>query len=131
MPALKTNHPVKQPALVRQGGIPGHARTLQTANHEALRHLGWPSDATGDPKGRQLRQLRLQLGIDPALLATQACISLSQLYELEDGGSSRFYSNSLRNQAGRRIARLLGENWDQMLTDRTDKASSAADHESL
>jgi hypothetical protein len=117
MSDVKINQATRQPALTRQGGIPGHARTLQTANREALRHLGWPIDATVDPKGRQLRQLRLQLGIDPALLATHACMSLSQLYELEDGGNSRFYSDSLRRQAGRRVARLLGADWDQMLLD--------------
>ncbi|MGV0959175.1 MAG: PriCT-2 domain-containing protein [Limnohabitans sp.] len=61
-----------------------------------------------------LRQLRIQLGVDPSLLATNACISLSQLYELEDGGDARFYSASLRRQAGRRVARLLGADWDRM-----------------
>jgi hypothetical protein len=114
MPDLKTQPPVRQSALVRQGGGPGQTRTLQTANKEALNHLGLPSDTPGDPKGRVLRLLRLQSGIDPSLLATQACMSLSQLYELEDGGNSRFYSDSLRRQAGRRVARLLGADWDHM-----------------
>jgi hypothetical protein len=114
MPDLKTQAPSRQSALVRQGGGPGQTRTLQTANKEALNHLGLPSETPGDPKGRVLRQLRLQIGIDPSLLATQACMSLSQLYELEDGGNSRFYSDSLRRQAGRRVARLLGADWDNM-----------------
>lgn len=114
MPDIKPQQPIRQSALVRQGGGPGQTRTLQTANKEALSHLGLPSDTPGDPKGRVLRQLRLQIGIDPSLLATQACMSLSQLYELEDGGNSRFYSDSLRRQAGRRVARLLGADWDHM-----------------
>ena len=114
MPDLKFQPPSRPSALVRQGGGPGHTRTLQNANREALQHLGLPINASGDPKGRVLRQLRLERGIDPSLLATQACMSLSQLYELEDGGNSRFYSDSLRRQAGRRVARLLGLDWDRM-----------------
>lgn len=114
MSDLRFQQPIRQPALVRQGGGPGHTRTLQNANKEALHHLGLPSETPGDPKGRVLRQMRLQMGIDPSLLATQACMSLSQLYELEDGGNSRFYSESLRRQAGRRVARLLGADWDRM-----------------
>lgn len=114
MSDLKLQPSSKASALLRHGAVPGHTRTLQTANKIALHHLGLPESATGDPKGRALRQLRIQLGIDPALLATQACMSLSQLYQLEDGGTSRFYSDSLRRQAGRRVASLLGANWDQM-----------------
>ena len=114
MPDLKPQHPVRPSALARQGAGPGQTRTLQTANKEALHHLGLPSDTPGDPKGRVLRHLRLQMGIDPSVLATQACMSLSQLYELEDGGNSRFYSDSLRRQAGRRVAKLLGADWDHM-----------------
>ena len=114
MSDLRLHHPVKPSALVRQGGGPGHIRTLQNANKEALHLLGQPIDTPGDPKGRVLRMLRLQIGIDPSLLATQACMSLSQLYELEEGGNSRFYSDSLRRQAGRRVARLLGADWDRI-----------------
>lgn len=114
MPDLKRQPPSRPPALTRSAIGPGHTRTLQSANKEALHLLGLPMDTTGDPKGRVLRQLRLQLGIDPSLLATQACMSLSQLYELEDGGNSRFYSDSLRRQAGRRVARILGADWDRM-----------------
>ncbi len=104
----------RPPALVRPGGVPGHNRTLLNANRQAMLLLGMSMDATGDPKGRILREWRLQLGIDPSLLATQACMSLSQLYELEDGGHSRFYSDSLRRQAARRVARLLGLDWDRI-----------------
>jgi hypothetical protein len=53
-------------------------------------------------------------------------MSLSQLYELEDGGNSRFYSDSLRRQAGRRVARLLGADWDNMaLHERTSTYASS------
>ncbi|MGV1046686.1 MAG: helix-turn-helix domain-containing protein [Limnohabitans sp.] len=97
---------------MRHSGQPGQARTLQIANRRALMHLGSQIDITNDPKGRVIRQLRIQFEVDPSLLATQACMSLSQLYELESGGVSRFYSESLRRQAGRRVARLLGTDWD-------------------
>lgn len=122
MPNLNRNHASRPPALLRQGGLPGQARTLQIANCRALKHLGSPIDTTTDPKGRVLRQLRLQLGVDPSLLATQACMSLSQLYELESGGISRFYSDSLRRQAGRRVAHLLGTDWDRMAQEDRNKA---------
>jgi hypothetical protein len=126
MSDLKFSPVVRSSALVRQGDVLGHARTLHTANRQALRHLGWPCEVTSDPKGRVLRQLRLQLGIDPSLLATNACISLSQLYELEDGGNSRFYSDSLRRQAGRRVARLLGTDWDQLPHEDNRKVSNSS-----
>ena len=126
MSDLRLHHHVKPSALVRQGGGPGHTRTLQNANKEALHLLGQPMDTPGDPKGRVLRMLRLQTGIDPSLLATQACMSLSQLYELEEGGNSRFYSDSLRRQAGRRVARLLGADWDRIEQVDRSKAPTAS-----
>ena len=86
--------------------------------------LETPPKTSDDPKGRVLREWRLQLCIDPSMLATQACMSLSQLYELEDGGQSRFYSESLRRQAARRVAGLLGLDWDQIGTDSQKKPVS-------
>lgn len=71
------------------------------------------ADST-DVRGHNLRQLRLQRNLDPALLATQACISLRQLHQLETGEHSLFYSTGLRNQAGRRVAALLGARWDEL-----------------
>lgn len=126
MPDLKFNPVAWSPTANRQNGALGQARTLQTANRQALRHLGWPIESTGDPKGSVLRQLRLHQGIDPAWLATEACMSLSQLYELEDGAKSRFYSDSLRRQAGRRIAYLLGTDWDRLPIEDSTKVISAS-----
>lgn len=114
MPNLKSSPSIKL-AFTRHNTLPGRApRTLQSANKEALDTLGQPEISVLDPKGRVLRQLRVQAGIDPSELATQACMSLSQLYELENGENSRFYSDSLRRQAGRRVARLLGADWDTL-----------------
>jgi transcriptional regulator with XRE-family HTH domain len=114
MPNLKT-HPSIKLALTRHNTAPSRAtRTLQSANKEALDALSQPEFSALDPKGRVLRQLRVQAGIDPSELATQACMSLAQLYELERGEGSRFYSDSLRRQAGRKVARLLGADWDTL-----------------
>lgn len=127
---LKLSSLGKPPALARQSAVPGQARTLQNANRNALELLGHAVDTTGDPRGRHLRQLRLQQGIDPSLLATQACMSLPQLYELENGGNSRFYSDSLRRQAGRRVAHLLGTDWDalEVAQDRLVQSTSNVVH---
>lgn len=67
-----------------------------------------------DVRGQALRQLRMQKSWDAVSLATQACISLRQLYQLESGETSLFYSQSLRNQAGRRVAAILGARWDNL-----------------
>jgi hypothetical protein len=125
MSDLKFN-PINRPSLARKSGAPGLTRTLQNANKEALHLLGQAMDTPGDPKGRVLRQLRLQMGIDPSILATQACMSLSQLYELEEGGISLFYSDSLRRQAGRRVAHLLGADWDSLALEEREKPHPTA-----
>ncbi len=126
MSDLKLQHFSKPSSLQRQGAVPGHARTLHTANKTALAYLGLPANSPIDPKGRVLRHLRIQLNIDPSLLATQACMSLSQLYELEEGGHSRFYSDSLRRQAGRRVAALLGADWDHLTLHEPSQLSSTS-----
>lgn len=88
---------------------------LMAANTRAQAELGLPSDAQNqDVRGQTLRLLRMQQNWDPASLATQACISLRQLYQLEGGETSLFYSKSLRNQAGRRVATILGARWDEL-----------------
>lgn len=87
---------------------------LMAANMQALARLAPSTHASQDVRGQTLRRLRTQQERDPAMLATQACISLKQLYQLESGESSLFYNPSLRNQAGRRIASLLGVCWDQL-----------------
>ncbi len=88
---------------------------LLAANTRAQTELTWTADpACQDVRGQTLRLLRMQQSIDPVVLATQACISLRQLHQLESGETSLFYSPGLRNQAGRRVATLLGANWDDL-----------------
>lgn len=104
----------RTPFLVRNPMRPGQNESLLLANRSSLSHMGQGNENSNDPKGRLLRQLRVSQNFDPAELATQACISLAQLYELELGLSERFYSPSLREQAARRVAQLLHADWDHL-----------------
>lgn len=103
-------------SLARSPSRPGRNDSLLRANRESLAHLGQRNEVSPDPKGRLLRQLRLNAGLDPSDLATRACISLAQLYEIETGSNTLFYSTSLREQAARRVARLLSTDWDNLGT---------------
>jgi len=87
---------------------------LMTANQRAHAEMVHSNLPSSDARGEQLRLLRTGQNMDPAWLATQACISLRQLYQLENGETSLFYSEGLRNQAGRRVASLLGAQWDAL-----------------
>lgn len=103
-------------SLTRSPSRPGQSESLLRANRASLAHLGQGSEVTTDPKGKVLRQLRLNAGLDPCELATRACISLAQLYEIEKGLTTRFYSASLREQAAKRVARLLCTDWQSLAT---------------
>lgn len=93
---------------------PGQKQLLSQANQRA-KPLGNSTPIQGtDPQGAALQQLRLARNLDAATLASQACLSVPQLYELENGHASLFYSTGLRNQAGRRVAALLGADWDAL-----------------
>lgn len=89
-------------------------RSLQEANEFSLQLSGNQLQHSSDPQGQRLRTIRKAQGLNPSEVATQACISLGQLYELETGGDRLFYSATLRQQAGRRVAQLLGTDWDQL-----------------
>lgn len=93
-----------------------HGGALLAANLASHSRLGACPTPGQDAQGNALRQLRHEQGIHPVDLATRACISLRQLYQLESGEHSLFYSNSLRKQAGRRVAALLGASWEQLGT---------------
>ncbi|PUE50541.1 hypothetical protein B9Z47_01945 [Limnohabitans sp. 2KL-1] len=112
MQNLSTSVLVKSFSLQRSQLQPGHRKSLMSSNRSAMAHLGHGSTPSSDPQGGALRQLRLDKGIDPSLLATQACISLAQLYEIETGQGELFYSDILREQTARRIARLLNTEWN-------------------
>jgi hypothetical protein len=75
---------------------------------------------SADPHGNILRRMRVTYGIDPVALATLACISVNQLYALENGQHALFHSMTSRNIAARRVAELMGSNWDQIVDDGLD-----------
>eukprot|EP01034_Spumella_vulgaris_P024249 gene24249-30568_t len=114
MPELMLTSFSKNSPLSRTLARPGHNKNLLQANRDAVTLLGLGNDPTFDMKGQVLRQLRLTQNLDPAVLATEACISVAQLYEIEKGVDSLFYSDNLRQQAARRVAQLLGIDWDHI-----------------
>lgn len=114
MQNLSSSVLVKTFSLQRSQSLPGHRKSLMSSNRSAIEHLGLGGAPSRDPKGGALRQLRLDRGVDPSWLATQACISLAQLYEIETGEGELFYSVMLREQTARRIARLLNADWDTL-----------------
>ncbi|WP_297723751.1 hypothetical protein [Limnohabitans sp. Rim8] len=76
--------------------------------------------ASSDPHGNILRRIRVTYGIDPVELATLACISINQLYALDNGDLSLFHSVTSRNIAARRVAQLMGSDWDQIVDESFD-----------
>lgn len=112
MQELKLSNLSRSSSLHNDFTRPGETNSLLSSNREAMSHLGHGIESSSDPKGKLLRQLRIFHKIDPSLLASQACISLAQLYQIEQGEDSLFYSASLRQQAARRISRILGVEWD-------------------
>ncbi len=59
-------------------------------------------------KGERLRALRLLAGLDLSELAKRAALSSSQLEQLENGSHGSFYNDSIRRQAARKVAMVLG-----------------------
>jgi hypothetical protein len=55
-----------------------------------------------------LRQLRQASGVEETWLARTACLSLSQVRQLEEGGESLFYSPTIKRQAYKRLLMILG-----------------------
>ena len=98
----------------RQGGVGNVVFGLSKSNERQRAELGWGTDESLDPKGCVLRQLRLERNVDPAVLATRACVSVKQLFALEKGLPQPFPSETLRRQAGRKVAGILGADWDAL-----------------
>ena len=86
-------------------------RNLLNANKSSQMFIGVQSMETEDPNGCVLRKLRIQQGLDPSVVASHACISVWQLYELETGKTTLFYTPGLRTRAAERVASFLNSNW--------------------
>jgi transcriptional regulator with XRE-family HTH domain len=100
--------------LLKAQPSPGQIKSLLHANRLAVNHLGQGTASSSNEKGSLLRRIRLDRGIDPALLATEACISLAQLYDIETGEEGLFYSPLLREQTARRVSHLLQVDWNNL-----------------
>jgi hypothetical protein len=93
-------------------------RHLLLANKNTERFIGQQSTESDDPCGGVLRRLRTQQGLEAFVVASRACITVWQLYELETGKDSLFYTPGLRRKAAQRVAAILGSNWDDIAAGR-------------
>jgi hypothetical protein len=121
------NHPLK--AIEQQGSTLRSVRQMHTTrglasdNRISYDFHGYENQqtvASSDPHGNILRRIRVTYGIDPVALATLACISVNQLYALDNGDLSLFHSVTSRNIAARRVAKLMGSDWDQIVKESFD-----------
>jgi hypothetical protein len=100
-------------------------RHLLLANKNMERFIGQQNTESDDPCGGVLRRLRTQQGLEAFVVASRACITVWQLYELETGKDSLFYTPGLRRKAAQRVSAILGSNWEDIVTGRiVTKATS-------
>jgi len=64
--------------------------------------------------GQSVRLKRETLGLAVTDLATLACLSTKQIKQIEEGGTSAFYSENVKLTAARKIAALLQMSEDQL-----------------
>ena len=93
-------------------------RHLLQANKNLETFIGDQNSETDDPFGRVLRRLRVHKGLQASVVASKACISVWQLYELETGKDTLFYTPGLRIKAAQRVAEFLGTDWSEILQGR-------------
>lgn len=106
----------KQPCLSAERRGFGHSprMALSEANATAAYVMQESDVVLADVRGVRLYNLRKESRFLRAELATAACISLRQLYQLETGQAYAFYSASHRDIAGRRVCAILGCSWDKL-----------------
>jgi len=66
------------------------------------------SDAIPEINGALLRMRREELGLAQGDLATRACLSIKQIKQIEEGGTSSFYSAPVKVTAAKKIGSILG-----------------------
>jgi transcriptional regulator with XRE-family HTH domain len=64
--------------------------------------------------GQSVRLKRETMGLAMADLATLACLSVKQIKQIEEGGTSAFYSENVKLTAARKVAALLHMTEDQL-----------------
>ena len=115
MPTLKPMMSARQlTALRSHDHLTANQPLLNTANACLTSISCEPTGQGLLPRGQAMRTLRIQQDWDPASLASKASVSLRQLFQLETGAHSLFPHAESRDQAGRRVATILGANWDQL-----------------
>lgn len=107
-----------QPRVLKPVRVQHHQQHLLLANQNMEKFIGQQDAASDDPVGSVLRRLRTQQGLEAFVVASRACITVWQLYELETGKGSLFYTPGLRRKAAQRVAAILGSNWDDILAGR-------------
>ncbi len=95
-------------------------RHLLQANKNLETFIGDQNSDTNDPFGRVLRRLRIHKGLEAYVVASKACITIWQLYELETGEDTLFYTPGLRLKAAQRVAEFLGTDWSEILLGRVN-----------
>jgi transcriptional regulator with XRE-family HTH domain len=65
--------------------------------------------------GEVLREWRVSQQLEISELANSASLSVAQIQQLESGGVSLFYSASIKENAARKVAHLLGGNPDSAI----------------
>jgi transcriptional regulator with XRE-family HTH domain len=129
---LQLAHPKanEEAPTVERPFVPGQSRVLKPvraqhfqrhlllANKNMEKFMGQQSMNSDDPSGSVLRRLRTQQGLEAFVVASRACITVGQLYELETGNDSLFYTPGLRRNAAQRVATILGSDWDDILAGR-------------
>lgn len=93
-------------------------RRLLQANKNIEAFIGHQNTDSNDPCGRVLRGMRIQQGLEACVVASKACITVWQLYELETGKDTLFYTPGLRQKAAQRVAAILGSDWNDILEGR-------------
>jgi transcriptional regulator with XRE-family HTH domain len=65
--------------------------------------------------GEILREWRVSQQLEISELANSASLSVAQIQQLESGGVSLFYSASIKENAARKVAHILGGNPDSVI----------------
>lgn len=88
------------------------------------------SDTPQTINGELLRLKRESLGWLISDLATRACMSIKQIKQLEEGGSSSFYSESVKLTSAKKVGSILGLTQDEVfgvVTQEPEVATQDAD----
>jgi cytoskeleton protein RodZ len=82
------------------------------------------SNSTTDRvRGELLREWRESQKLDASTLAGRANLSVAQIQQLESGGTSLFYTASIKENAARKVASLLGRDPAEVIRQAEDLAS--------